>query len=220
MTRRTEIAINSTASLPALLAAASAPQRELMNAMLAHYVDEFERIDRLPETDAISVAYSVHQLVDERIADVLANDPLASAVTCRRGCGHCCHLQVSIDRTEAALLLAFASEQGIEIDHEHLRRQADYATKGWRAMPRADQRCVFLSAQDECQVYEHRPNACRKYHVISDPDLCNTEKHPDHEVGMLVSGQAEIVASAALVAFAPARSMPLMLLAATAARQP
>lgn len=212
MKRRADIPINSTASLMPLLARATPAQRADAFAMLQHYTREFTRMQRSGKVNPESMAASVHALVDEHIDRMMATDPNAPNITCRRGCGHCCHLQVSIDPHEATLLVLYAAEQGIEIDRERLQRQVAHNATTWRYMPRADQRCVFLSPDNECRVYEHRPNACRKYQVVTDPELCDTDKHPGHTVGILCSGVAEIVASAALQAFAPAGPMPRMLL--------
>lgn len=215
--KRPVIPINRTAPLESLLLRMTWPQRREIRAMLEHYTAEFQRIEREGEANPESIAFSVHALVDEQIAHLMATDPNAPKVTCRRGCGACCHLHVSIDRHEAALLVTHAITSGIEIDRAKLARQAGHKLRTWAELSDDDRRCVFLGDDDACRVYEHRPNACRKYQVITDPELCDTQKHPGQEVGMLVSGAAEVISSAALIAFADAGSMADMLTEAMAA---
>lgn len=101
-----------------------------------------------------------------------------------------------------------ARAEGIEIDAEKLARQASVP---WDQLPIEDQRCLFLSADNECRVYEHRPGACRKYMVKSNPDLCDTTKHPGGEVAIVFSMEAEIISSAAMTVYG-AGDMATMLL--------
>jgi hypothetical protein len=73
---------------------------------------------------------------------------------------------------------------------------------------------VLLDDSGNCEVYEHRPTACRKYLVVDTPKWCDTVKHPGARVGILSSPGAEVIAVAALMAFPGAGPLPDMLLAA------
>ncbi len=120
---------------------------------------------------------------------------------------------MTIDRHEATLLLVAARELGVDLEWDRIERQATRDPLTWRSMPHADKACVFLGAEGECRVHDYRPTACRKYLVIDTPDLCDTARHPGATVGMLATGKAEAIASAALAAFPRATSMARMLIA-------
>lgn len=151
--------------------------------------------------DPKCVAYTVHDVTDERMAHMLATSEHGPEVQCRKGCAACCHLHVGVFPQEAELLLEHAREQGIEIDQARLARQATKTADTWNELAPEDQRCVFLAEDRSCQVYEHRPGACRKYLVKTDPDLCNMHKHPGGKVGIVFSVEAEIVHSAAMTVY-------------------
>lgn len=86
----------------------------------------------------------------------------AKKITCRQSCGHCCR-QSSIMIEEAdALLLAGVTGRSINY--------APVDASAW-----AGKACVFLDANDNCSVYEHRPMTCRMSLSVDDPDLCRTE---------------------------------------------
>lgn len=168
-------------------------------AEVAHYVREFTAVAK--DADSPSIAYSIHEHVDKGIANMMQHDPNAKNITCKRGCSHCCRIHVSIDQHEAELLATLVRD-GVEINRGQLNRQRERDSPSeWQRLSPADRRCVFLSAEGECRVYEHRPNACRKYHVVTEPRFCNTIKFPGHQVGMLASYGAEVAFAAAGVAF-------------------
>lgn len=163
-----------------------------------HWLVEWTRIrSNAPER----VAVTVHEVVDEHMQHMLATSAHGPEVKCRKGCASCCHQIVDVFSHEAALLLMIAEHDGIEIDEARLMRQAKKDARSWRDLAPEDQRCIFLSDSRECRVYEHRPGACRKYAVMTDPDLCDMVKHPGGKVGIVFSVEAEIVNSAAMTAY-------------------
>jgi Fe-S-cluster containining protein len=168
--------------------------------------------------DAPSVARGAHIAID----NVLERDRKKSAtsgdIKCRKGCNHCCRVPVEIWPHEAALLVEIAREAGMELDKARLERQSQYTIDTWRQQPAADTTCVFLGDDGACKVYEFRPNACRKLLVVTDPALCDAEKHPPDSVGRWFSREAEILESAALEVFGAAL-MPRWLLAALNSRE-
>lgn len=157
-----------------------------------------------------NVAYTLHVTIDEHVEHMRSRTK--HEVQCRKGCASCCHLNVDIFTQEAKLLLMLAREQGIEIDWERVERQAAKNSANWRELSIEDQACVFLAGDRTCRVYEHRPGACRKYLVATDPDLCDQNKYPGGDVGVVFDTQAEIVHSAAMTVFG-AGPMAEMLLA-------
>ena len=194
-------------------AAERMPDRERIDARACfeHWRNECTRLAPEPRE---SVAFTVHEVIDERMALMLKATGHGPDVQCRKGCGACCHLQVDIFDREAELLLMMASEQGIEIDEAKLARQASKAnTEAWNELSHEDRACVFLADDQSCRVHEHRPGACRKYLVKSPAELCDTSKHPGGEVAIVFDVEAEIVQSAAMTVYG-AGSMAAKLLAA------
>ena len=173
---------------------------EHIKARVRHYGSEFKRIEQ--GNDSPSIAFTHHGLVDDGLADMMATDPNAARISCKRGCGACCHLHVSIDRHEAALLAGLMVKDALTIDRERLQRQSTRDADTWNTLADGDRRCVFLSDENECQVYEHRPTACRKYQVVSDPKWCDSVRFPGHRVKILIAPQAEIVSAAAQMTYA------------------
>ncbi len=163
--------------------------------------------------DAPSVARGAHIAIDNVLEQDRKKSATSGDIQCRKGCDHCCREPVEIWPHEAALLVEIAREVGMELDRARLERQSHYAINTWRQQPAADRACVFLGDDGACKVYESRPNACRKLLVVTDPALCDAEKHPPDGVGRWFSWEAEMLESAALEVFG-AGLMPRLLLAA------
>ena len=183
-------------------------ERAMARDCFEHYRREFRRI---AHEAPVNVAHTVHGLLDLRTQDMLTTSPHAPDIQCGKGCAACCHLYVEITPHEADLLLMEADALGIAIDYERLARQALKDDVTWRDLAPEDRRCVFLGDDRACKVYEHRPGACRKYFVKSDPDLCDMHKHPGGKVAIVFSVEAEIVHSAAMTEYG-AGNMAAMLL--------
>jgi Fe-S-cluster containining protein len=161
-----------------------------------------EQLGRVGEQGKpLDVAYTIHLKIDEHVDAMLATSRHAKDVTCRKGCAACCHTYVGIFPHEARLLREVAAEAGIEIDEARLARQAEKTEATWLELSPEDRRCVFLGDDRACQVYEHRPNACRKYLVKSEPELCDVDKYRGGDVTVVYSLEAEIVHSAAMTVF-------------------
>lgn len=180
-----------------------------LRALHGRYVAQFRA---LGNQEAPAVARSVHIAIDE----VLERDRKKSAnsgdIRCRKGCAHCCHGPVEIWPHEAALLVEIARASGIDMDPARLERQSRHTMDTWRQQPASDKACVFLGGDGACKVYEFRPNACRKLQVVTEPALCDADKHPPESVGRWYSWEAEVMESAALE-ICGAALMPQSLLA-------
>lgn len=179
-------------SLRDLLRRCYAECQEVAAQMLLHYDAGVQRA-LAKHPDQLGIAAGVHDAIDRSVQALMARDPNAGQVKCRKGCAACCHINVDVSRSEAQLLAACAADLGLPIDLDRLRKQA----AGYGALAPEDRACVFLK-DGACRVYEHRPGACRKMLVITDPDLCDTVKNPGGKVGHLVSAEAEVIWSVLL----------------------
>ena len=186
-----------------------------LRTILGRYSEQFRAAGN---QDARSVARGVHIAIDDVLERDRKKSAASSEIKCRKGCDHCCHGPVEIWPHEAALLLEIAREAGMELDKARLERQSQYTMDTWRQQPAADTACGFLGDDGACKVYESRPNACRKLLVVTDPALCDAEKHPPDSVGRWFSWEAEILESAALEVFSAAL-MPRSLLAELNSRE-
>lgn len=186
-----------------------------LRAIFARYTEQFRAAGKQV---APSVARGVHLAIDEVLERDRKKGAGSGDIRCRRGCSHCCHGPVEIWPHEAALLVEIAREAGMELDRARLERQSRYAPDDWRQQPVADRACGFLGDDGACKVYEFRPNACRKLLVVTDPALCDADRHPPESVGRWFSWEAEMLESAALEVFGAAL-MPRSLLAALSGRE-
>ena len=180
-----------------------------LQGMFRHYTGQFRVVE---DQNAPSVAREVHIAIDTVLERDRQKSPTSSDIKCRAGCVHCCHEPVEIWPHEAALLVASAREAGMELDSMRLERQSQYSIENWRQQSANDRACIFLGDDGACKVYEFRPNACRKLLVVTDPALCDAQRHPPDRVERWFSLEAEILESAALEVFGAAL-MPRSLLA-------
>ena len=179
-----------------------------LRAIFDRYAGEFHTA---ATRDAVSVARDAHIAVDNLLERDRKKDSTSAHIKCRKGCVHCCHEAVEIWPQEASLLANAARERGIELDRARLERQRRHTIESWQQQPAGDRACVFLGHDGACTVYEFRPNACRKLLVMTDPALCDAQKHPPEAVGRWFSWEAEILESAALEVFSRGL-MPRLLL--------
>lgn len=189
----------ATETLAGILADAPYDFVDRVFEQIEFYTKQFHKIRN---RNAPQVAASIHALVDEMLERQRSRDPMASQIKCKRGCNACCHLLIGSWPQEAALLKVRIKADKIKLDLPRLAKQAEAKTIGeWQQLPYEDRACVLLDGNGECRAYEDRPNACRKYFVVTDPILCDTEKSPGSKVGRYVTAPVEIVESAALTVF-------------------
>jgi hypothetical protein len=134
---------------------------------------------------------ALHAMMDRevRVADLIP-------ISCRRGCGGCCHYEVEITQDEAVILRNLVLG-GVAIDHDRLTLQAarERQSPAWRRLGHADNRCVFLGSEGACRIYEDRPSICRKHLVTTPAAACTTDGATVAPVQMTL---ADILLSAAL----------------------
>lgn len=99
---------------------------------------------------------------------------------------NCCYQNVDVTFDEAAALLEYVDDWN----------KVEAQLPGIKQIPYHQRACVFLK-DTACSVYEKRPASCRKYLVVGDPELCNSEVHPSGGVEVVGIHDAEILSSAA-----------------------
>lgn len=124
---------------------------------------------------------------------IAAPEDNKTEIQCKAGCTACCFIDVDVSGDEAAIIINYCKENGIEIDQEYLTRQAAVGRKTYSELSR----CVFLK-DNLCSIYPVRPVACRKHWVKTDPALCDFSKNIINEVGGYFDVNTEILASAVL----------------------
>lgn len=160
---------------------------------ISFYREQFGKIPK-----GYNRAYNIHRFIDELIAEEKRKESSDwSKMTCKRGCSACCYKTVILTEDEADLLIEFCKDEGLHIDVEHLRRQAGFkgSADQWFDQDKSVAKCVFLK-DGECSVYEHRPTACRKFFVISEPEKCGGKS--GNEVLALIGLNIELAASGAM----------------------
>jgi hypothetical protein len=148
--------------------------------MFQFYMQQYG--DLRVDNNAESVSDAIHKAIDNSIEETI-NDS-ADAVSCGKSCSFCCYQQVDITDDEATLITEYSKEIGLEIPYNSLERQEK---EKYIDLPFQDKKCVFLNEKDDCSIYEHRPSACRKLLSVSEPILCDIEKHPNGQIKKLVS---------------------------------
>jgi len=124
---------------------------ELLTALLQQAQEVAKYLGGVPK--GASRAKVTHKLMDEAIAfDKNLEPEAALRISCRKGCGACCYQNVEIDEDEADLLVQMVQEDSMGLD--------------WNKTG-----CVFLGKDNNCRVYENRPNACRKFFTLTCPEV-------------------------------------------------
>lgn len=116
-----------------------------------------------------------------RAADVVAGAvSRAKASACKKGCDHCCHIPVSLSRSEATHLAAVSEKRmatapvgavRVASELEQLRSgETPYGVDPQRWSHHVGQPCPFLR-DGECTVWDARPLACRYYYTMDADNL-------------------------------------------------
>lgn len=125
------------------------------------------------------------------------NKQMADRASCKAGCSHCCHQPIMVSEEEVEYILSQPRYQGI-VDFKTLAEQASWEKEDYyKNENRSKTGCVFLSDKGYCQIYTHRPAACRSYFVASHPTFCRLEyQHKHRQFELMINMQAEILLSA------------------------
>lgn len=186
--------IHISETLASIIDTCDESQKQQVRDMLDYYMLEYSRARTT--SNEISAAASIHDFIDELIKAKVETSE--HTIQCSKGCSFCCYQQVDITIDEAKLLRAYAIEKDIKIDKFTLKKQLVRDYKAFQKLPLKRRKCVFLGKNGECSVYEHRPSACRKLLVVTDPLDCDTEKRKGAQIGKIAEHEVEIVTSAIL----------------------
>lgn len=108
--------------------------------------------------------------------------PLAQVAACTPGCAHCCHLSAAITSSEARLIgQAVRRTPAVPRNSMTLAQAVDDLEQA-RALSNRHlgTPCPFLSAEQRCSIYEHRPFVCRTHLSLADDAwLCSDEAGPE-----------------------------------------
>lgn len=126
---------------------------------------DFNKADIKKAKNSKDKLKGIFKIVDSYIHKFI--EPISK---CRKGCNFCCYINADISSVEAEILMPFVRESDIA----QLKKQEGKDRNAYDTLSYQDRKCIFLE-KGSCRVYENRPLACRKYHVVSDPELCNTE---------------------------------------------
>ena len=133
------------------------------------YIKQISGTQPIPEK-----VMAMYEVIDSINTDSFA--PPRDQPSCRKGCAHCCYIQVAATEWEVITILEYMKHIGLEFEESDLQRIKDQAAikndKDYITSPH--RKCVFLGEGNLCQIYEARPAACRNYYVFSDPEECNT----------------------------------------------
>ncbi|WP_447985035.1 YkgJ family cysteine cluster protein [Nitrospira sp. Nam74] len=203
-----ELTLIMTENFRALWEQWTGDQRVDMAKAFNFYVNQVRALATDHADAPLKQADALHELCEhEYEIDKVQRPDQMALIRCRKGCSYCCEIYVGIMPIEGKLLLSVAAEQNIDIDYDRLRRQVGATTATWQKLAPADRRCVFLSQEGTCLVYEKRPLACRKHVVISEPNLCK----PGSTSTPLILSELELITMAAYNEFSVG-SMPEVLL--------
>ena len=170
----------------------------------------------LPAQDFASFMTYIEAMISKTVADLRAYAPgaergrrvhelleieiqKASSVksTCRAGCAACCHFEVEITSDEAEILSELVASGEKAIDQVALFAQAARSSQDalWAEGRTRENKCVFLSAENQCGVYENRPSSCRRLLVTTPPSECFDANGAPIPIAIPL---AEVVLSAAI----------------------
>lgn len=160
----------------------------------------------------IERAVRFHNEIDRFNGEVLADPAVQANIACKKGCGACCHTQVSVTSDEAELLASIVMD-GHEVDLKRLyiQSEAQNDDKKWFKTPYDIRRCVFLNDKNECSVYENRPAVCRTNMVVSDPKDCSTIDGKQRAIRLINTEKADMAIMAGFTVSRSSGALPYLL---------
>lgn len=162
-------------------------------------------------TQPFKRAQFVHELVDGLNTEIFEHPLVKQMSPCKEGCTGCCHTQVSVTEDEAILLANHVSG-GLEIDVNRLALQAQAGndTTAYYNLTYAERKCVFLSEEGSCRVYQDRPSVCRTNAVLGEATQCDTS-HSVQATRLVRTPKSDLVIYASFLDAHSSGALPKML---------
>lgn len=170
---------------------------EAFEQMFYEYFRHFyEQMERIPKGYERGLA--IMQTIDLIVSKTDENMPAGTKVSCKKGCSACCHMRVGVADSEAEVMVSHIKRLGLKLDRKRLLAQKDrfvedYHTIGWE-----QQKCGLLADDGSCSLYQWRPSSCRKYAVVSPPEMCDPRRYKNAWIVQDVHAEAFVAALLAL----------------------
>lgn len=155
----------------------------------------YEQIERVPKGYERGLA--IMQAMDLIMKKAENSLPDGKKLSCKKNCSHCCHMRVSVSDSEADVMVSHIKRLGLTLERGRLLAQQNLVTENYPTLSWEDRACPLLSKDGSCSIYQWRPTACRKYAVVSPPEMCDGRIH---KTAWLVSDMMAEAFSAALLA--------------------
>lgn len=170
--------------------------KEQVHGLLNGFITEMENQKKEHPTPK-DMQLFLRDMLDDFIKTDILNRK-GEQVSCRKGCSFCCNINVDLTEGEFDVIVDTINEQKLQIDWPLVSHQLSMNIKE-RGLTKKSA-CVFLK-NNECSIYNTRPNICRMYHVISEPALCDTKSNPHGTTQVPFSIYSELLMSAYITVF-------------------
>ena len=144
-------------------------QMKMLREMADHYRREWDRI-----ADKKQALRALYKAIDD--SNTGFNERGEPKVTCKKGCSFCCNIKVESTQPEVDLIFDYMRDKKIKVSQKQLEGQIPLTVENHFMSP--FRKCVFLSDEGTCKVYEVRPFVCRNYFSVGDPNECDPDQHP------------------------------------------
>lgn len=125
--------------------------------------DDLAKKFRKPKSEPFDSLTELYEFLDEMASYA------HGLVACKKGCSHCCHMEVGLTQLEADYISAFTGFQASKAPADR-----EIKKDGWIDSNRP---CPFLK-NDACSIYEFRPMVCRTHLVFEKTnEVCNPENN-------------------------------------------
>jgi len=141
-----------------------------------------EKMKTLPLGDVVQYYYDL-------IEEITEISGMNDAITCKAGCGFCCHAEIPVNSFEAIYIKEIIS--GLDIDKDALLIQL--AADTYNDLDFKKRRCVLLDSDNKCTIYKNRPLVCRSHNSIEVKEYCNRVEYPTRKLNRAYSVDIEAI---------------------------
>ena len=104
---------------------------------------------------------------------------LNAQTTCVKGCHFCCYGKIDMSSMEATYVVSYIHQMGIMINKAKSKRQNNVE---FEKLAYRDKKCLMISKQGECMIYEARPMVCRIHNSVVEPERCEEKNGPINSI--------------------------------------